>query len=111
MVAALVGARGGPLRGLMKDFPLRDAEGREIKDSPVQVAAKTGTLNFVSCLAGYVSAPNGRDIAFAIFAADPARRDAVPLADREDPPGMKDWTKRARRMQAQLLNRWVELSA
>ena len=109
MVAALVGARAGPLRGLMKDFPLRDAEGREVKDSPVQVAAKTGTLNFVSCLAGYVTPPGGRDIAFAIFAADPSRRDAVPLADREDPPGMRDWTKRARRMQAQLLYRWAGL--
>jgi serine-type D-Ala-D-Ala carboxypeptidase/endopeptidase (penicillin-binding protein 4) len=111
MVAALVGARGGPLPGLMKDFPLRDAEGREVKDSPVRVAAKTGTLNFVSCLAGYVMPPDGRVIAFAIFAADPARRDAVPLADREDPPGMKDWTKRARRMQAQLLFRWAQLPA
>jgi D-alanyl-D-alanine carboxypeptidase/D-alanyl-D-alanine-endopeptidase (penicillin-binding protein 4) len=111
MVAALLGARDGPLRGLMKDFPLRDAAGREIKDSPVRVAAKTGTLNFVSCLAGYVTPPDGRDIAFAIFAADPARRGAVPLADREDPPGMQDWIKRARRMQAQLLYRWAGPSA
>lgn len=111
MVAALIGARTGPLRGYMKEFPLRDAEGREVKETPVQVAAKTGTLNFVSCLAGYVTPPGGRDIAFAIFAADPARRDAVPLADREDPPGMRDWTKRARHLQAQLLYRWAGLSA
>ncbi len=111
MVAALVGARTGPLRGYMKTFPLRDAEGREVKDPSVRVAAKTGTLNFASCLAGYVTPPGGRDIAFAIFAADPARRDAVPMADREDPPGMKEWTRRARRMQAQLLYRWAGLSA
>jgi serine-type D-Ala-D-Ala carboxypeptidase/endopeptidase (penicillin-binding protein 4) len=111
MVAALIGARSGPLRGMMKDFPLRDAGGREVKDPLVQVAAKTGTLNFVSCLAGYVTPAGGRDIAFAIFAADPDRRAAVPMADREDPPGMRDWAKRSRRMQAQLLYRWAALSA
>jgi D-alanyl-D-alanine carboxypeptidase/D-alanyl-D-alanine-endopeptidase (penicillin-binding protein 4) len=106
LVAALAGARTGPLRGLLKDFALRDAEGREIRDSPVQVAAKTGTLNFVSSLAGYVTTPGGRDLAFAILSADPARRDALPMESRESAPGMKSWVGRARRMQGQLLTRW-----
>jgi D-alanyl-D-alanine carboxypeptidase/D-alanyl-D-alanine-endopeptidase (penicillin-binding protein 4) len=111
LVAALVAARAGPLRAWMKDFPLKDAAGREIGDSGARVAAKTGTLNFVSGLAGYVTAPGGRDVAFAIFAADPARRDAVPLAEREDPPGLRDWMRRARLMQSQLLFRWAGLTA
>jgi D-alanyl-D-alanine carboxypeptidase/D-alanyl-D-alanine-endopeptidase (penicillin-binding protein 4) len=110
MVAALVAARTGPLRAWMKDFPLKDVRGRKISDSGARVAAKTGTLNFVSGLAGYVTGPGGRDVAFAIFAADRARRDAVPLAEREDPPGMRDWTRRARLMQSQLLARWAGLT-
>lgn len=107
MVTALVAARGGPLRGLLKPFSLRDMQGQEIKGSPVKVAAKTGTLNFVSGLVGYVTPPGGRDMAFAILAADPARRDAVPMADREQPPGGTEWLRRARRMQGQLLGRWA----
>ena len=91
----------------MKTFALRDAQGREVKASPVRVVAKTGTLNFVSALAGYVTTPGGRDLAFAIMAADPARRDALPMDQREDAPGMKDWGRRARRMQGQMLNRWA----
>lgn len=107
MVAALVGAKAGPLRGLMKPFAMRDANGREVKAHPVKVVAKTGTLNFVSGLTGYVACPGGRDLAFAIYAADVARRDAVPLDQREDPPGGSAWLKRARLMQARLIEGWA----
>ncbi|MFD1808302.1 D-alanyl-D-alanine carboxypeptidase [Gemmobacter lanyuensis] len=49
--------------------------------------AKTGTLNFVSALAGYITPPGGRQMAFAIFTADPDRRARLTVAEREDPPG------------------------
>jgi D-alanyl-D-alanine carboxypeptidase/D-alanyl-D-alanine-endopeptidase (penicillin-binding protein 4) len=107
MVAALVAARGGPLRGMLKPFAMRDGKGREVKDHPVQVAAKTGTLNFCSALVGYAAAPGGRTVAFAIFAADVPRREAVPLADREEPPGAKSWARRSRVMQSQLIEHWT----
>ena len=44
---------------------------------------------------------------FAIFSGDPARRDAVPVALRESPEGGEGWTKRARRLQGQLISRWA----
>ena len=108
MVRALVmlGPRAG-LRGMMKEFAFRDEAGRKLKESPVAVEAKTGTLNFVSTLAGFVRAPGGTDLAFAIFTGDVARRDSVPDAQRENPPGVGPWVKRSKRLQQQLIERWV----
>ena len=110
MVRALV--RLGPgagLRGLLKEIPIRDAAGRPVKGHPITVEAKTGTLNFVSTLAGYVRGPGDLDLAFAIFTADIARRDAVPDAQKEDPPGVGAWVKRSKRLQQQLIERWASV--
>ena len=94
------------LRGLMKPIPMRDANGKKIAGSPIRVEAKTGTLNFISTLAGYASAPGGREMAFAIFTGDVARRDAVPDSQKERPPGVGAWVKRSKRLQQQLIERW-----
>ncbi len=110
MVAALMGARGGALRGMLKPFALRDAKGRAVKAHPVKVVAKTGTLNFVSGLTGYVAAPDGRELIFAIYAADVARRDAVPMAEREEPAGGAAWARRARILQSRLIEQWAGVS-
>lgn len=109
MVRALVAGRSGALPGLLKDIGMRDAKGKVIEGHPVQVLAKTGTLNFVSGLAGYVVPPNGRQLAFAIFCADVPRRDALAMADREMPPGGPAWVKRAKTMQGRLISRWSEI--
>lgn len=109
MVKALVAGRSGALPGLLKDIGMRDAKGKVIKGQPVQVLAKTGTLNFVSGLAGYVVPPNGRQLAFAIFCADVPRRDALAMADRERPPGGPEWVKRAKTLQGRLITRWSEI--
>lgn len=98
---------GAMLRGVLREQGLADAEGKEIKASPVRVQAKSGTLNFVSNLAGYITAPDGRSLVFAIIAADPERRAAVPLHEREEPPGGPAWTIRARRLHQQLIRRWA----
>jgi len=103
---ARIVAKAGPsgaLKGLMRSFGLSDAA----KALKVEVAAKTGTLNFVSGLAGYVTLKGGRQFAFAIFAADLARRDAIALGDRERPPGGREWTGRARTLQAALIENWA----
>lgn len=100
MVKALV--RTGPdgiLRDLMKPFRV-DA----LADGAVK--AKTGTLNFVNALTGYVTAPDGTDLAFAIFCSDTARRDALPMAERERPEGGRAYANRARTLQRGLLARW-----
>lgn len=112
MVAAL--ARLGPqhqLRGLMKEFVMRDANGKAVPNHPVRVEAKTGTLNFVSTLAGWIGTPSGGDLVFAIFTGDVARRDSIPDSLRERPPGGREWVGRSKRLQQQLIERWAAVYA
>ncbi len=110
MVRALVKlGPGAGLRGLMKPIAILDAKGRKVAGAPIRIDAKTGTLNFVSTLVGYVSAPGGRELAFAIFTGDVARRDAVPDSQKEQPPGVGVWVRRSKRLQQQLIERWAGL--
>jgi D-alanyl-D-alanine carboxypeptidase/D-alanyl-D-alanine-endopeptidase (penicillin-binding protein 4) len=110
MTHALVQAGAdGLLRGLMRAIPMRDAQGRPIADHPVTVVAKTGTLNFVSSLAGYARTPGGRDLAFAIFCGDMDRRAALTEAERERPPGARSYNGRAKQLQQALIERWAVL--
>ncbi|OJY30153.1 MAG: D-alanyl-D-alanine carboxypeptidase/D-alanyl-D-alanine-endopeptidase [Rhodobacterales bacterium 65-51] len=109
MVRLLGDVQASALPGLLKNHGMRDDKGQIIKGHPVQVHAKTGTLNFVSSLAGYIAPPGGRRLAFAIFAADTARRAALPPEAREQPAGGLDYQKRARRLQAALITRWATL--
>jgi len=107
MTHALVAAGAdGQLRALMKDIPILDANGAPMPDHPVRVVAKTGTLNFVSTLAGYLRTPDGRDLAFTIFCGDTDRRAALTEAERERPPGARTYNGRAKMLQQALLQRW-----
>jgi len=107
MAAALVRARQGTaLRSLLKDIPVRDARQRILPDHPLEVVAKTGTLNFVSALAGYARMEGGRDMAFAVFVADTQRRAGLSRQDRERPPGGRTYARSARALQQALLSRW-----
>ena len=107
MVSALVAAGpNGMLRGLMRDIPVLDARGNPVANPSVDVVAKTGTLNFVSSLAGYARTRTGRDLAFAIFCGDVDRRAALSVAQRERPDGGRDYSARARRLQQALIDRW-----
>lgn len=110
MARALARGSAAGLAPILRDQGMRDAKGNTIKGHPVRVPAKTGTLNFVSGLAGYIQPPNGRDLVFAIFSADVPRRDALPEGQREQPPGGPEWTRRARGLQAQLVARWAALA-
>ncbi|VDC22321.1 D-Ala-D-Ala carboxypeptidase 3 (S13) family protein [Pseudogemmobacter humi] len=102
---------GRGLKPILRDVGMKDDAGKVIKGHPVKVMAKSGTLNFVSALAGHITPPGGREMVFAIFTGDPARRDAVPVAQRENPPGVEGWLKRSRRLQGQLISRWSTLYA
>lgn len=66
------------------------------------VAAKTGTMTFVRGLAGYVTTPKGRRLAFAIFANDLARRAASSRS--------RGWAGRARALERQLIREWVRMA-
>jgi D-alanyl-D-alanine carboxypeptidase/D-alanyl-D-alanine-endopeptidase (penicillin-binding protein 4) len=80
-------------------------EAHVVSEGGRTVRAKTGTLNFVSALAGYLPAGT-RTLAFAIFTADTARRDAIPPDERERPPGAREWAARSRQLQRDLLKAW-----
>ena len=110
-MVAVLGAPGvaDRLRPVLRDIPMRDAGGRPIPGHPVQIRAKTGTLNYVSGLAGYAQAPGGPELAFAIFAADLGARSRIPTAQRERPAGARDWSTRARTLQLALVERWATL--
>lgn len=94
------------LDALLKVIPMRDKNNKVIQGHPTQVVAKTGTLNFVSALAGYVTGKSGQKMAFAIVSADVPRRAQIDKSDRENPRGAAAWSKRARRMQQRLLQKW-----
>jgi len=97
---------GRVLAGLLKNIDMLDAERQVIEGHPVQVRAKTGTLNFVSTLAGYIEGSGGRGMVFAIIAADLAARAAGQAAGDEVPAGSRRYNRRAKRLQQQLLQRW-----
>ncbi len=80
-----------------------------MRDHPVKVAAKTGTLNFVSGLGGFLTTVDGTDLAFAIFTADVDRRATIPRALRERPEGARNWNRRSRKLQRTLIERWGSL--
>jgi D-alanyl-D-alanine carboxypeptidase/D-alanyl-D-alanine-endopeptidase (penicillin-binding protein 4) len=91
------------LQPIMRDIRLVGDDQQVISDPEVSVKAKTGTLNFVSTLAGYVRSKSGRDLAFAIFASDLEAREAGKLTGAESPPGARGWNRRARRLQQDIL--------
>jgi len=99
------------LRPIMRDIPLVGEDQQVIDDPQVSVKAKTGTLNFVSTLAGYVRTKSGRDLAFAIFASDLDAREAGKLTGAESPPGARGWNRRARQLQQDILKHLVFRSA
>jgi D-alanyl-D-alanine carboxypeptidase/D-alanyl-D-alanine-endopeptidase (penicillin-binding protein 4) len=110
MITALIAARRTVgLKPLLKELPMRDSSRKVIADHPVKVRAKTGTLNFVSGLAGFIDAPDGTEMAFAIFSAEMDRRASLTKAQRERPDGARGWNRRAKILQQDLIDRWSVL--
>ena len=106
MRALLAGDKVADLRGILRDVGMRDKQGKAVQGGP-RVIGKSGTLNFVSGLVGFIEPVGGQDLCFAIFSADPARREAVPMAEREEPAGERAWVGRAHLLQARLISRWA----
>lgn len=101
----LLAADGVPdqLAPILRQIPLAEENLTPAIASQVTVRAKTGTLNFVSSLAGYMQGATGGGYAFAIFAADPDARAQGKLTQDEQPPGARSWNTRARAMQQEIL--------
>ena len=110
LVMALSAAHGAAqLKPLLKQIHIKDSKGRPLYDHPVTVMAKTGTLNFVSGLGGFVTTADGRELVFAIFSADLEKRAGIARSQRDRPRGAKSWNARAKRLQLQLIERWAHL--
>lgn len=94
------------LAPILREHPLVDADGNQV--SPIQpVLAKTGSLDFVSTLAGYFTTRSGRRCAFAIQSADLMSREIAKQSVDDTPAGARTWATQARRLQQKLLQRWV----
>lgn len=101
MVAALITlGPGGGLHQVLRSIGLVNKAGAA---EPFKLKAKTGTLNFVSGLTGYIEIPSGRTLCFAILTDAPQRRANVAPDDRESPSGTAVWTRRSRNMQYDLV--------
>ena len=103
----MLGAAGVPQRigPWLKSIALLDAERNPIA-TDISVRAKTGTLNFVSTLAGYIQTTQQRPLAFAIFCADLDKREAAKASQDDVPTGAAEWNSRAKALQQDLLKRW-----
>lgn len=107
MAQALARAhRAGLLRPLLRNVDLRDSQGRPNRNHPVKVVAKTGTLYFVSALAGYATTPGGAELAFAIFTASDSLRARIDPSQDDSPPGARGWNRRSKQLQQALIERW-----
>jgi D-alanyl-D-alanine carboxypeptidase/D-alanyl-D-alanine-endopeptidase (penicillin-binding protein 4) len=106
----VLGREQARLTDLLRDRPIKaDPEtGAVIAPDRARLVCKTGTLDFVSALAGYLITDRRR-LAFVIFAADPGARARDTVDQRDNPPGAKAWAARARGQEQALLRRWVSL--
>ncbi|HEU0221260.1 MAG TPA: D-alanyl-D-alanine carboxypeptidase/D-alanyl-D-alanine-endopeptidase [Paracoccaceae bacterium] len=107
LLAAAERRAPGRLKAMLKAVPLEAERGERPLPEPAHVAAKTGTLNFVRGLAGYLEGPNGRPLAFAIYAADVTARERAGSTDLERPAGSRSWIGRARAQERALLRSWL----
>ena len=104
-------ARGGPeVVPILKPFAMPDGRGGLGEGGPVRVAAKTGTLNFVSGLAGVARGDGGREVAFAVFTGDLAKRARGLASGDEIPDGARPWNASSKRVQRELIGRWTALA-
>ncbi len=104
--ALLTPAAQSALPALLKPVALRDAKGQVAQAHPLKAVAKTGTLNFASGLAGYITTPTGTRLAFAVFSVDATARARIKPEDRESAPGAAPWNGRAKRLQQALIEAW-----
>ncbi len=96
----------GELEPILKDIPMRHDDGKVNAGHPIRVVAKTGTLYFVSSLAGYMSTKGGPPKAFAIFTANSDMRDTFDPASGQRPQGSRGWNRRSKALQQKLIERW-----
>lgn len=92
---------------LLRSIRPRDINGEIDETVPSSIKAKTGTLYFVSSLAGYMESEGKPPMAFAIFSQNLEKRKIWKANNPlERPSGSKTWNRTARSLQHSLLTRW-----
>jgi D-alanyl-D-alanine carboxypeptidase/D-alanyl-D-alanine-endopeptidase (penicillin-binding protein 4) len=107
-LVAVLAAERARLPAYLRERPILDARGNLAAPRGVRMVAKTGTMYFVSALAGYLQGRQGRMLAFAILSADLDHRAAMPPGAQSRPPGARSWGLAARGQQNALLRLWAE---
>ena len=90
----------GGITDLLRDYNVA-AKSIKMDYRHLDIAAKTGTMDYVRGLAGYIATPSGRRLAFAIFSNDLARREEG--AQRIN----RRWMARAKVFERSLIRNWV----
>jgi D-alanyl-D-alanine carboxypeptidase/D-alanyl-D-alanine-endopeptidase (penicillin-binding protein 4) len=90
----------GGITDLLRDYSVA-VKTVKLDYANLDIAAKTGTMDYVRGLAGYIVTPSGRRLAFAIFSNDLGRR--RPGVERID----KRWMAQAREFERTLIRNWV----
>ncbi|MEL6689611.1 MAG: D-alanyl-D-alanine carboxypeptidase/D-alanyl-D-alanine-endopeptidase [Pseudomonadota bacterium] len=108
-LAKMLGATN-ELSPMLKEIVVKNERGEPVEDAPYGIRAKTGTLNFVNALAGYVMVPDREPLNFAIISSDLPRRASLTETEKERPTGAKGYARRARALQQALIARWVAVA-
>ncbi len=108
LVSVLRQAAALGLPDLLKAWQILDAGRKPIDMGETQLRAKSGTMDFVSGFAGYLTGK--RRLAFAILAADLEARARITPVERDKPPGADRWERRAKAQEQALLRRWAALT-
>jgi D-alanyl-D-alanine carboxypeptidase/D-alanyl-D-alanine-endopeptidase (penicillin-binding protein 4) len=90
----------GGITDLLRDYNVA-AKSIALDYRHLDIVAKTGTMDYVRGLAGYIATPSGRRLVFAIFSNDLDRR--VPGVQRIN----RRWMARARVFERALIRNWV----
>lgn len=86
--------------------------GSKAPASQAHISGKSGTMDYAAGLAGFITTPTNRHLAYVIFISDEQQRAA--LAADFDPRILEPnaqgraWTLRARHLEADLLQHWLE---
>ncbi|MEE2773886.1 MAG: D-alanyl-D-alanine carboxypeptidase [Pseudomonadota bacterium] len=94
---------------LLKKHRLYGSQKYELSNSEISVVAKTGTMHFNRCLAGYIMVQGEAKASFAIFCADIDKRKLIKPHGLANPPGAKAWLKRSRVQENHLLSSWAKM--
>ncbi|MGB0960835.1 MAG: D-alanyl-D-alanine carboxypeptidase/D-alanyl-D-alanine endopeptidase [Halocynthiibacter sp.] len=106
MVSLLAAFEGrGQIRELLKPIKERHKTDPSLKRPENTILAKTGTLDFVSSLAGYVETADGKLFGFSVMSGDLKARRAGKRAKREVPKGARSFNKRAKSLQRAVLRK------